>query len=77
MTDPVAINAQTASEAERDASRHHLLGQSATVLLTSLDLVLAGRQSDDSDETKLLQMAYDAACEIRQLLTEVHKPSGA
>jgi len=56
------------SPGENLAEIRHGLKQSATVLLTSLELLLEGRQDDESSETQLLHMAYEAALEIRDCL---------
>lgn len=50
----------------------HALGQPATVLLSSIEL-LKMPGTDDETRTTVLDMCYDAVIEIRSLLAEMKK----
>lgn len=50
----------------------HALGQPATVLLSSVEL-LKMPETDAETRTQILDVCYDAALEIRSLLTEMKK----
>ena len=50
----------------------HALGQPATVLLSSIEL-LKMPETDDETRTTVLDMCYDAVIEIRSLLAEMKK----
>ena len=50
----------------------HALGQPATVLLSSIEL-LKMPGTDDETRTAVLDMCYDAVIEIRSLLAEMKK----